>query len=128
MEDVFRSKPTTKDPKMIPGVDPKFVAAVKARVRSDGLIITPAVIDAGYLDMACNMYITSIVRHNLTAHTLFLCVDKKACDDARAAGLPVYLYKDFSNLKMEETGDFATKTFKKKAMTKHYVIYDIIQY
>ena len=92
-------------------------------MRSDGVIITPAVIDNGYLDMARNMYLTSIVPHNLTDHTLFLCVDRSACDAARAHGLPTFLFRDNDN---HYSGDFDSGVFVEKAKTKLFMIYEIL--
>ena len=102
-----------------------FAEAVKSRVDSRGLIITPAVIDDGYLDNARNLYLTSIQRLNLTANTLFICISKAACAEARDIhNLPAVLYRE---AKQEQSGFFNTGAFIQKAMMKHYLIYDILK-
>merc|ERR1711894_35570 len=86
------------------------------------MLIAAAILDKGYLNMALNFHVTNIQRFNLQNMTLYICVDPTACDEATAYGLRAVMYKDYS----DKIGDFASSTFVTKAMTKHYVINDII--
>ena len=100
-----------------------FIKEVTRIAKDTGMIITPAIIDRGYLNMALNFHVTNILKNNLQNHVLYICVDPIACSEAYRYGLPAVMYKTFPT----ETGDFATEIFVKKAMVKHYVVRDILK-
>ena len=91
----------------------------------DGKSIILAVVDLGYLDLAINLYLTSLLEHHLYNY-LFICSENTACDILNALNISAYAYVDYAVIGKTASSYFS-KQFKKKTHVKTMAILDALK-
>jgi hypothetical protein len=94
-----------------------------ARKGSTATTIILAVVDLGYIDMAINLYISSLLRFGLSNY-LFICFESTACDILNALNIAAYSYLDYNIGK--ESSSYYSKEFKVKTHVKTTAILDAL--
>ena len=83
-------------------------------------------VDASYTDMACNMYVTSFKRFNVT-NFLYICSDQQAVDDLQTKHIFCYHYEQ-NIINSDVPGEAGYQDFIIKTATKMKIIYLALLY
>ena len=98
--------------------------ALTVQASENAVIVLPSIVDRGYLTMAINFYLTSILPHGIH-NVLFICADSVACDELRHRCIPSFLYVQ------DPTGggadEYLSADFNRKGNLKLWVVRDIIR-
>ena len=99
-----------------------FVEFIKNQIQSQRFSkkspIKISVVDTGHIEMALNLWETSLKKFHVTNH-VFVCLTKKSYKSLKEYGLTTYLYKTKLN---GEASYFGTENYKKKTVIKTVLV------